>query len=158
MMLGLYEPWDHGHRLRTRAGHCIDCNTARIAFARRFADPGYVYIAASKAEKLLKVGCLVDPNQRQRNLNFHAYGGAGDWQIIARCKTPFMGQVESDIQKQLADLSIKRTYKKDGRDQVARDLFSYEITRVWQTYRKRVANFDDMSKWQHPKLADFARP
>lgn len=158
LMFGLSEPCYQGHRLRTRAGHCIECDTKRVAYIRRSADSGYVYIAASKAERLLKVGCCVDPDQRERNLNFQAYGGTDDWQIIAWCKTPSMGQVEFDIQNQLADISIERTYKKDGRDQIARELFRYEIARVWQTYRTRVAKFDDKSKWQHPKLAGFAKP
>jgi len=157
-MFGLSEPCYQGHRLRSRAGHCIQCDTARIAYARRYADPGYVYIAASKAEKLLKVGCCVDPEQRQRNLNFHAYGGTGDWQIIAWCKTASMGQIEFDIQKQLVDLSTERSYKKDGRDQIARELFRYEITRVWQAFRMRVAKIDDKSKWQHSQLVSFAKP
>lgn len=158
LMFGLAEPCYQGHRLRTRAGHCIECDTARIAYARRFADQGYVYIAASKAERLLKVGSCMDPEQRQRSLVLNLYGSTDDWQIIAWCKTASMGQVEFDIQKQLADISTERTYKKDGRDQIARELFRYEITRVWQTYRTRVAKFDDKSKWQHPKLASFAKP
>ena len=157
-LFGLSEPCHQGHRLRSRAGHCIQCNTARIAYARRFAEPGYVYIAASKSEKLLKVGCCVDPEQRKRNLNLHEYGSANDWEMIAWCKTASMGQVEFDIQKQLADLSIEKTYKKDGRTQVARELFRYDITRVWQTYKARVAKFDDKNKWQHPRLLSFAKP
>lgn len=158
LLFGLAEPCYQGHRLRTRAGHCIQCDTSRIAYARRFAEPGYVYIAASRSEKLLKVGCCLDPEQRQRNLNFHTYGGAADWEIIAWCKTASMGQVEFDIQKQLSDLSTERSYKKDGRDQIAKELFRYEITRVWQAYRQRVAKMEDRSKWQHPRLTSFSRP
>lgn len=158
MMFGLSEPCYQGHRLRTRAGHCIQCDTARIAYARRFAEPGYVYIAASKVEKLLKVGSCVDPNQREHNLNANQYGSASDWQIIAWCKTPSMGQVEFEIQKQLTNISIERSYKKDGRDQTARELFRYEINRVWQTYKAQIAKIEDKSKWQHPKLASFAKP
>ena len=157
-MFGLSEPCYQGHRLRTRAGHCIQCDTARIAYAKRFAAPSYVYIAASRTEKLLKVGSCVDTEQRQRKLSIDAYGGANDWQIVAWCKTGSMGQVEFDIQKQLADLSTERTYKKDGHDQIARELFRSEITRVWQSYRTRVAKFDEKSKWQHPRLTSFAQP
>jgi len=69
-----------------------------------------------------------------------------------------MGQIEFDIQKQLVDLSTERSYKKDGRDQIARELFRYEITRVWQAFRMRVAKIDDKSKWQHSQLVSFAKP
>ncbi len=155
-MFGVAEKCYQGHRLRERSGHCIECNTARIAYARRFAEPGYVYVAASRAEKLLKVGSCVDPQQRERNLNLQMYGGANDWQIVAWCKTSSMGLIEFDIQKQLADIAIERTYRKDGREQLARELFQYDIVRVWQTYRARVAKFDEKSKWRHPKLVGFA--
>lgn len=156
LLFGLSEPCFKGHRLRERAGHCIECDTARIAYARRFAEPGYVYVAAAKKAKLLKVGCCVDPQQREQSLNRDMYGGSADWHIIAWCKTSSMGLVEFDIQKQLSDLSTERTYRKDGKDRTTRELFNYEITRVWQTYRTRVAKIDDKSKWQHPQLTSFA--
>lgn len=156
LLFGLSEPCYQGHRLRTRAGHCIQCDTSRIAYARRFAEGGYVYIAASKIEKLLKIGCCVDVEQRERNLNLQQYGGSEDWTILAYCKTSSMGQVEFDIHKQLSDLSIERKYKKDGRDQVARELYRYEIVRVWQAYKARTKRIDEKGKWQHPSLTSFA--
>ena len=36
-----------GHSLKTRAGNCIRCNPANIAFARRAAKEGFVYLARS---------------------------------------------------------------------------------------------------------------
>ena len=155
-MFGLGEPCYKGHRLRTRKGHCIECNIASISYMKRNSAPGYVYIGASKAEKLLKVGSCDDPNQRECGLNYQQYGGAKDWELIAWSKTSPKGDVEFDIHKELARFSIERSYKKDGRDQVARELFSYEITKVWQAYRTRVAKLDPKTKWQHPKLASFA--
>src|SRR5260370_33669925 len=45
-----------GHRLRTRAGHCIQCKPTNIAFQRREDTPGYVDIACSLAGPVLKSG------------------------------------------------------------------------------------------------------
>ena len=36
-----------GHRLRTRSGHCVQCDPKKIAFQERYNSPGYVYIAGS---------------------------------------------------------------------------------------------------------------
>lgn len=157
LLFGLSEPCYRGHRLRSRTGHCIECDTARIAYMQRFAAPGYVYLAVSKSEQLIKVGSCNDPTERESKLNYDAYGGANDWQIIAWCKTTTMGQVEFDIHKTLANLSVERVYRKDGIDRVARELFHYEIVRVWQVYRSRIERIDEKSKWRHPKLASFAK-
>jgi hypothetical protein len=42
-----------GHRLRTRAGHCIVCRPAAIAFIKRYVNPGTVYVAYSPASRLV---------------------------------------------------------------------------------------------------------
>ena len=109
-LFGLSSECFQGHRLRTRSGHCIQCDTSRIAYMRRSSAPGFVYVAPSKAKKLLKVGCCIDVEQRERNLNNHIYGGASDWEVIAWCKTTAMGEVEFDIHRQLADISIEIPY------------------------------------------------
>src|SRR6202161_4571783 len=49
-----------GHTLRTRAGHCAQCNTANLAFLRRYEDKGTVYVAQSHAIALTKVGAASD--------------------------------------------------------------------------------------------------
>ena len=41
-----------GHRLRSRAGHCFQCDTARIAFVKRHHDTAYIYIAGSLETKV----------------------------------------------------------------------------------------------------------
>src|SRR6266545_1528099 len=54
-----------GHRLRTRAGHCIQCNPTNIAFQRREDTPGYVYIAGSLSGRVIKIGTAGGLNQRE---------------------------------------------------------------------------------------------
>src|SRR5690606_2363499 len=44
----------YGHTIRTRAGHCIQCDTARIAFILRHVSFGTVYIAGSIKGQLIK--------------------------------------------------------------------------------------------------------
>jgi hypothetical protein len=50
-----------GHTLRTRAGHCCQCNTAALAFLLRFEDRGEVYVASSAKQGLTKIGVAKRP-------------------------------------------------------------------------------------------------
>lgn len=70
------------HTLRTRHGHCVQCDTKHIAYIRRYSEPGYVYLAYAKSKNLVKVGASIDPNVRESHLNCYAYGGASDWVVI----------------------------------------------------------------------------
>jgi hypothetical protein len=45
-----------GHKLRTRSGHCVMCNSAPLGFQKRNDLSGYVYVAGSKSGKLIKIG------------------------------------------------------------------------------------------------------
>ena len=49
-----------GHRLRTTAGHCVQCDIKKYEFARRFSAEQYVYIAGSKSARVIKFGTGVD--------------------------------------------------------------------------------------------------
>ena len=44
-----------GHSLRTRAGHCLQCNTANLSFLKRMSDRGEVYVAWSSGAKIAKI-------------------------------------------------------------------------------------------------------
>ncbi len=54
----------NGHRLRSRPGHCIQCDTSRIAFVKRHHDAAYIYIAGSLESKVVKVGNAIWPERR----------------------------------------------------------------------------------------------
>lgn len=144
-----------GHRLRTRAGHCIQCDTSKIAYIRRFAEPGHVYIAASKAAKLLKIGSCKDIGQRERNLCAHKYGGSTDWQIIAWAKTPKAGELEFDIQRTLGALAFEGSYEKDGRIQQTRELLRGDLVKVWQAYHAKTDRIEAGKKWRHAGFQHF---
>lgn len=91
-----------GHTLRTRYGHCVQCNTKDIAYIRRHSEPGYVYLAHSKLKNLVKVGASTDPNVRERSLNGYAYGGASDWVVIEQFHTKDYAKHEHLAHQRLA--------------------------------------------------------
>ena len=71
-----------GHTLRTRAGHCIQCDTSKIAYQMRHHRAGFVYLAGSPSTAQLKIGSTGDLSDRESKLRDYAYGGAADWEII----------------------------------------------------------------------------
>ena len=71
-----------GHALRTKAGHCIQCFTSKIAFQGRSSASGYVYLARAVRDKLIKIGySSAHPADRIQYLNREAYGGVSDWDL-----------------------------------------------------------------------------
>jgi hypothetical protein len=71
-----------GHRIRTRGGHCAQCNPANIGFTERETANGYVYIAGSRRGRFIKIGATRDVAQRERQLRTERYGGASDWLVL----------------------------------------------------------------------------
>ena len=91
-----------GHTLRTRYGHCVQCDTKHIAYIRRHSEPGYVYLLHSKSTNLVKVGASVDPTSRECNLNGYSYGGASDWTIVESFFTQDYAKHENLAHRHLA--------------------------------------------------------
>ncbi len=84
-----------GHTLRTRKGHCVQCNTANLDYLKRMSKIADVYVAWSHKKRIAKVGLSVDAYQRLSTLNEFKYGGIEDWQmkLIYTCENA--GQIET---------------------------------------------------------------
>jgi hypothetical protein len=54
-----------GHRLKTRSGHCAQCNPINIAFQDRHNSYGHVYIAGSLSGRIIKFGNAGTIEQRE---------------------------------------------------------------------------------------------
>lgn len=113
-----------GHRLRTRSRHCIQCKPSRISHGTRFQKYGYVYIAGSLSKKLIKVGFTEDINHRRSTLNSERQASADDWCLLLHFKTEQAGRIESEIQKLLKSYASPQTYSKQGKTQIAKEVFS----------------------------------
>ena len=84
-----------GHRLRTRSGHCAQCDTSKLAYQKRHRKNGYVYVAHSALLKAVKVGFSTDDFVREGKINFDAYGGVSDWKLVLRIKAAEGGAVRA---------------------------------------------------------------
>lgn len=111
-----------GHRLRTRAGHCIQCKPINIAFQKREDTPGYVYIAGSLSGRVIKIGTTGDLNQRENQMRAEGYGGSKDWIIIFSLYVEKGGEFERAASSRVRGSRVYRTYFKDGIEQGAVEL------------------------------------
>lgn len=71
-----------GHRIRTRAGHCFQCDPLKLVYQIRHSTSGYVYIAGTLAGRLIKIGTAKDIPQRERQLRAEGYAGFSDWVVL----------------------------------------------------------------------------
>jgi hypothetical protein len=113
-----------GHRLRSRSNHCIQCNTANIAYTQRHYRPGYVYIAQSKAGGIIKVGSTNNLQTRRVTLRNQCYGGETDWAVTFGYRADQAGLLEMQVHAELSQFSVTRTYFKGGRHRTARELYA----------------------------------
>lgn len=85
-----------GHRIRSRQGHCLQCNPSYLTYQSRWYSDGEIYIAWSDALKLTKIGYAEGRAMiRIDSLNKDSYGGACDWHLVYWCKVREGGRIEN---------------------------------------------------------------
>ncbi len=120
-----------GHRIRTRAGHCIQCDTARIAFMLRMTSYGFVYIAGTLRGQLIKIGATASKNDRAKSLNRTGYASYNDWEVLYTARCVESGAVEIKVHRLLQPYRAGGTYFHDNHNQSAMEIFrcSYRKSR-----------------------------
>jgi len=136
----------YGHRLKTRSGHCIECDPTRITFQRRDSGGGVVYIAVNG--KYTKVGMVdnkmnstkVALEKREYTLNSEGgYGGRSGWQQIKSwCVEKNAGKIESDAHRLLEKYSAKEQYRYSGNSRIAQEIFECSITTAIDAVKKAI--------------------
>lgn len=113
-----------GHRLKTRSGNCIRCNTANIAFQMRSGRDGYVYIARSASRKLTKIGFSADdPWNRIYIANLEGYAGASDWRIVQQHCGTKAGRWELAMHATLREHRKPQVWYRNGESCEAREVY-----------------------------------
>lgn len=122
-----------GHTLRTKAGHCIQCSTAKIAYQLRSRMAGHIYLAISPSTLLIKVGfSILHPQDRGAFLRNEAYGNLRDWEVkrIFRAET-YAGQKEFAVHNALSAYQIPIKYQKTPGNLVeCREIFSVDLAQA----------------------------
>ena len=119
-----------GHTLRTRAGHCCQCNTARLEFQKRNDAEGIVYIAMSRLGKIVKIGFTKSVEIRSESLNRTKYGGLNDWKIVFAIESKNAGEIENKICSKLSNFSNYIDYNHDNHLQLASEIFKIDSIRA----------------------------
>ena len=117
-----------GHTIRTRAGHCAQCNTARIAFSMRNDERAEIYVAQSKTLSMTKIGVAKSHRERMRTLNSHRYGGASDWAAHFHIEANNAGKAEHLAQRELDCYHLKKAYTRTGKIIDCQELFTCNIS------------------------------
>lgn len=112
-----------GHTLRSRSGHCVQCNTAYLAFQKRNDSKGIVYIAESIKGHIIKVGYSKSFKTRSESLNRTEYAGFSDWIIKFAVESKNAGKIEHKISAILNEHSKKIEYEHDNHLQIATEIY-----------------------------------
>jgi len=131
-----------GHTLRSKAGHCIQCDTSRIAFQNRNSQSGYVYIAYSNHGVCAKVGVTcIGPKERVQFLATSGYANCSDWRLIKSVYFPNKaGAIEFKIHALLEEFQRRVVYDKQcGIEVECREVFFTELNIAMGAYDKVVS-------------------
>lgn len=140
------------HTMRTRSGHCIQCNPASIAFQKRHSTDGFVYVAGSLSLSVIKIGLANDVKQRMKSLNKLNYAGASDWECVYWAKTINAGKVEFDAHGSLVNYAAPKVYQRDGRGVHCLETFSCAASLGIQAIREHL--HDAFDEWEDKRLVD----
>jgi hypothetical protein len=148
-----------GHRLVTRAGHCIQCDRKRISFARRYHATNFIYIVASKRERFLKIGVTSGLERRLFNLNTQNYGGCRDWEYLYHAQIENAGVIESQAQAAVQDFTVlSRPTTRAGITEFSREIFKCSFESALDAVRGAMEKNSitiPVSEWVAPHSSDY---
>lgn len=130
-----------GHTLRTRAGHCAQCNTHALAFLLRHDAFGEVYVAVSTKGGLVKIGTAKGAQGRMATLNGFGYGGVSDWKLYSQYACDKAGRVEFLAQSTLNEHRTSRSYVKTGIPVDCQELFSCSASAAAEAIQAALKHF-----------------
>ena len=135
-----------GHTLRTRAGHCAQCNTHALAFLLRHDAFGEVYVAVSTKGGLVKIGTAKGAQARMATLNGFGYGGISDWKLYSQYACDKAGRVEFLAQSTLNEHRTSRSYVKTGCPVDCQELFSCSASAAAKAIQAALKHFSKQRK------------
>ena len=144
-----------GHRLRSRRGHCVQCDTSKLAYQARHSADQYVYIAGSRSAGLIKIGTCRDCDQRENQLQSESYGGAGDWNIVYSVEVRNAGAVEDSARSSLSRYIVARGYWKNGSRQTAIELLQCSFSRAQNALIAAMKDSTLGEPWEYYYSADY---
>lgn len=90
----------------------------------RYYESGYVYIAGSLSERVMKIGTTVNIDGQEKRLRRDRYGSIDDWVLLYYVWVDTRGKVEHDALRVLRQYKNPRRYIKNGSPQIAREILA----------------------------------
>ncbi|WP_027582906.1 GIY-YIG nuclease family protein [Bradyrhizobium sp. Ai1a-2] len=145
------------HRLRSRKGHCVQCDTKVLAFAGRYDLKQYLYIAGSLRARLIKIGVCRDLGQRIRQICAERHGDARDWEVIYAVKIERAGEIEERVLARLGRYAIDSQYWKNGFLQQSTELRRCSISLALKAMSAEIEgkDYDTATDWRDKSAYEF---
>lgn len=127
---------NQGHTTRSRSGHCILCDPAKIAFQKRSSRVklGYLYIFCSIEKQYTKVGMTTEkPKIRIAKLNSRGVGGTNDWEIAYYIKISNPNEKEILIQQKLGRYKVLGEYYQNTESS---ELFRCSFEKAFKSFKE----------------------
>jgi Bacterial RNA polymerase, alpha chain C terminal domain len=126
----------------------------------RYYSSGYVYVAGSLSERVLKIGVTINIHQQQAYLRNRRYGGIGDWVLLYYVHVDSGGKVEHDARRLLERYRQITWYKKDSSQQRGREIVKCSFGRALKALLEVVPQEMRSKGWQseHCDEFEFDRP
>lgn len=141
-----------GHKIRTRSGHCIQCDTSRLRYSQRYAEQGYIYIAGSYSSELIKIGSTNNYKNREASLNGENYGGLNDWELISYYKCKNSGKIETTTHTFLQQYIVLKEYQKNRLTQTAREIFKCNYKKCKEALYNSIGDQTVKEKYENIEL------
>lgn len=146
-----------GHRLRSRKGHCVQCDTKILAFAGRYDLKQYLYVAGSLQARLIKIGVCKDLRQRINQICSERHGDARDWAVIYAVEIERAGEIEERVLSRLGKFAIDSSYWKNGFQQQSIELRRCSISQALEAMNAETAEKDFYlaNNWRDKSAYEF---
>lgn len=132
---------EFGHQLRTRSGHCAQCDPAKISFIARHDKSAQLYVAHSQRRHYTKVGSAVDANERVKSLNTHQYGRIDDWRLFYKISCEKAGNMEFLVHKALGEHHLPRRNSEGANSLQSQELFACEPSTAVEAINAVLSSF-----------------
>ena len=137
-----------GHTLRTRAGHCFQCDPLKLVYKIRHSKSGYVYVAGSLSGRVIKIGTAKHIGQREQQLRPERYAGFADWIILYSIHVSEASRVEQEASASVPSRKVYSCYFKDGIEQTAIEFLKCSFTDAVKAVETSIGPIDNAAPWK----------
>jgi hypothetical protein len=124
-------------------------------FRDRYYGPGYVYIAGSLSDCVIKIGTTTNISRQQNYLRNRKYGGIGDWVLLYHVCVDERARVEHAALRRLRRYQTLRMYEKDGSWQKGREIVRCSFSAALEALSQFTSDDERSDAWQARCCDDF---